>query len=193
MGKLFMSSISVFFCLFLISESGFASGAPGGAVHVPMGLVISQIANFALLLVIIYFFAGDSIKGFFSNMKEDYLQSENAAAALFQQAQTEKKDVEARLHQLRKGRDAALEEAHSVANQNFDKELEIGRKAAEQMKTDARMAFEVERLKAMDALKIEIFTKSRNHAEDKLRQDMDITAQKKWNSTLASRFTKGLH
>ena len=176
--------------ILLISTTAYGSG---GAVHVPTGLVISQFANLFLLLCIIFYFGKDAIRDFFSNMKSEYLESRNAAAASFEKAESEKNEIENRLNELRSSKKSDIESATNQAEDNRKAMIADGRNQAEQIQNEAQSSMSVEQSKAMDKLRLEIFSKSKKFAEENLKTGMGAQDQLSWNERMQARLKREVH
>ena len=171
----------------------FTTFASGGAVHVPTSLIVSQLANFGLLLFILYYFGKDGIRSFFSQMKSEYLDSKNAAAASFEQAESEKNEIEGRLRDLRSSRSSDIDNAKKQAEDSRMAMVADGRNTAEHIQTEANNSIGIEQKKAMDNLRMEIFSKSKKFAEDKLKTGMGAQDQQSWNEKMQVRLKRGVH
>jgi len=186
-----MKRTSLFFIATLSSQLVVAGG--DGNVHVPTHLIFSQIVNFGMLLAILFYFGRDSIKGFFANMRSDYLKFQDEAAAVYAKAQSEKQEIESRLTKLRANKESEITNATVQAEKQKNAMIADGQAMAQQLDKDAQNSFSLKNKKAMDQLRLEIFSKSKLYAEEKLKTEMGSSAQQKWNAGMSSRFRKGVH
>gem|GEM_PF-4973924 len=180
--------------LLVISSVAFAVG--GGhheSGHIPMGFVISQVVNVGILIGLIWYFAGASIRQFFKSQKEDYLKGMEAASQAVSIAEARKKEIEQRLQKLRAEADKDVETATLKAKEDYRIQLANAKNDALKIEQETQVALEAETQKAIEALRVETFQKSANYAESKMGKGLTESQQRAWNKTFPNRVRGGVH
>ena len=182
----------IFFTLPIVLLTNIAI-ASGGGEGVPSGMVMSQVINVALLIGLIYFFAGKTIAGFFADKKQEYLAFVEATSQSVTEAENRKKELETKLANLRKNYQGDLDQAKSTAEENYRVQLADSKNEALKIEKDSEMALQGEIQKAVESLRVETFNKSADLAEKNLQSQLSPEQQRAWNQTFAKRLKGGVH
>lgn len=170
--------------LFLITLSSLKALAASGSI--PVGTVISQLANLSLLVGGLYFFQRKAIGQFFKDKREEFLSSVKAASQSKQDAENKLEEVTLRLANMNSSFDVQVEEAKKNAQESYRTQLADAKNAAEKVKSMAQTSLEFEVQKQIENLRVEAFQKSADAAEKELEKKLTPDQLKVWNN----RFSK---
>jgi F-type H+-transporting ATPase subunit b len=173
----FVLSISVL----LLSSVALAAGD-----GVPMGTVISQLANLSLLVGGLFFATRKQISQAFADKKAAFLESVNAASKSKQEAEQKLAEVSKRLDDMKASFNSQIEEAKKNAEESYRVQVSDARNAAEKVKSMAQTSLEFEVQKQIENLRVETFQKSAEAAEKKLESSMTPEQLKVWNTRFKS-------
>jgi F-type H+-transporting ATPase subunit b len=168
----------LFFFLFIPSILYAASGGDG----VPMGTVVSQLANLSLLVLGLYFWQRKTIAAAFADKKSSFLKSVQAASQSKQEAEQKLEEIERRLQKMKSTYDQQIAEAKKNAEESYRVQVSDARNNAEGLKNMALNSIDYEVQRQIENLRIETFQRSAGMAEEKLGSNLTPEQLKAWNS-----------
>ncbi len=181
-----MIKVVLFIIASLTSSVVFAAGD-----GVPMGTVISQLANLSLLVGGLYFSQRKTIAKAFKEKKENFLASVEAASQSQKEAENKLNEVSERLNQMQATFKKQIEEAKKNAEEAYRMQVSDARNNAEKVKSSALNNIEFEIQKQVENLRVETFQKSAEQAEEKLEKSLTPEQLKAWHSHFTD--AKGAH
>lgn len=167
----------VVLALTLVSTLAFAAGD-----GVPMGTVVSQLANLSLLVGFLFFSQRKNIAKAFAEKKANFLESVEAASQSKKQAEQKLQEVTDRLNEMKTTFGKQIEEAKKNAEESYRIQVADARNNAEKVKSLALNTIEFEVQKQVENLRVETFQKSAGMAEKKLEDNLTPDQLKAWNS-----------
>jgi F0F1-type ATP synthase membrane subunit b/b' len=159
---------------------------------IPVGTVVSQIMNLAVLFALIYFSQRTTIAQYFKQRREDYIASLEAATLSKTQAEETLNEVSERLNRIQQTFEQQIKEAESNAEQSYQTQVKKALEESERIKNQAKTGLEFETLKQIENLRIETFRRSAEMAENDLSQNLTPEQKRAWNSHF-SMMTEGAH
>lgn len=172
-----MKKVVLFILVSLTSTIVFAASE-----GVPMGTVISQLANLSLLVGALYFSQRKNIAKAFKEKRENFLASVEAASQSQKEAENKLQEVSARLDQMKTTFKNQIEEAKKNAQEAYRMQVADARNNAEKVKSSALNTIEFEIQKQVENLRVETFQKSAEKAEEKLEKNLTPEQLKAWHT-----------
>ena len=177
----------IFLLLLLVGSTAIAGGGGGhGEAGVPMGTVISQIANFLLLIGIVYVWQGKAISKAFADKRTSFLNAVDEASRSKREAEEKMKEVEGRVSEMKATYQTEVESAKNNAEESYRTQLADAKNEAVRIKDSALGSLESEVQKEIENLRLETYQKSVEKAEQKLGTSLSADQQKAWNKHFAS-------
>jgi F0F1-type ATP synthase membrane subunit b/b' len=173
------------FILLIVMTSSivFAAGGPSG--HVPIGTVISQMANLTLLIAIIFFATRKTIAQALADKKASFLENVDAASKSKKEAQDKLNEVIERLTEIKNTFKEQVSEAKKNAEESYRIQIADARNSAEKLKSMTHTTLEFEIQKQVENIRIETFQKSADRAEKNMTQNLTPEQMKAWNARFA--------
>ncbi len=176
----------LFLVLTLIASTAYAAGD-----GVPMGTVVSQLANLSLLVGGLFFSQRKNIGKAFADQKESFLASVEAASNSKKEAEQKLQEVSQRLSEMKSSFEVQIKEAQKNAEESFRIQVSDARNNAEKLKSMAMNTIEFEIQKEVENLRVETFQKSAGLAEKKLEESLTPDQRHAWNSRFSNK--QGAH
>ncbi len=183
----------IMFLILLLSFNAFAAeeGAHG-IVHLPWGMIISQIANFTILILILFFTQRKKISQYFADKRAEFVNQVEAASNSKKEAQNQLQEVKARVDKLESSFDQQVEEAKKNAEESYRTQLAEAKNEAMRMKNLTQTSLEFEAQREIEKLRLEVYEKSAEIAEKDIESKMTPEQQRAWNSHFVQN-VKGAH
>jgi len=160
-----------------LSASALAAGG-----DVPVGTVVSQLANLTLLVGGLFFFPRKGISQAFADKKAEFLENVNAASKSKKEAEEKLSEVVTRLDSMKSTFSQQIDEAKKNAEESYRIQVADARNSAEKVKSMAQTSLEFEVQKQVENLRVETFQKSAEAAEKNLEGSMTEDQLKTWNT-----------
>ena len=179
------AQIKVILFFTLVSFSAQASSA------IPHATVLSQLANFSLLIGLLYFSQRKTIAKAFKDKKTNFLASVSAASNSKKEAEQKLAEVTQRVRDIQNTAAEQIEKAQRDAQESFRSQLAEAKNNALKIKNMAQTSLDFEVQKQIEALRVETFQKSAGLAEKNLEKTLTPEQLKTWNKHFANQ--EGAH
>ena len=165
--------------LILVGIQICAFGATGGAHaenEIPTKTIISQVINFGILLIVLFFAVRKSVVALFKARYVDYNSQAAKTEAATQQAQEALSDIKNRINQLQTSEQTAILNAQSDALALKNKMIQETQVQAEKLKADTKLIVAAELNNAKNEIRKEIINASIEIAKGQIKKSAaDIT------------------
>lgn len=187
-----------FVAIIILFFSRLALGAEEGAEtffindDFPLGTIISQLANFSILILIIYFTQRKTISAFFIEKRKAFVDQVEAASNSKKEAEEKLQEIRERVQKLESTFGQQVEEAKKNAEESYRTQLAEAKNESLRMKAQNQSSLEFEVQREIEKLRVEAFEKSAQLAEKGIESKMTPDQQKVWNSHFVQN-VKGAH
>ena len=157
-----------------------AMAASGG--EIPVGLLVSQMANLGLLVLGLFITQKKSIAQAFASKKQDFLSVAEKTMREKKEAEAKLKEVADRVAQLKNTHADQISKAKVDSEESYRTQLADAKNQAMKVQDNALMGLQFEVQKEVEKLRIETFQKSAESAEKSLEQGLSAEQKKSWNT-----------
>lgn len=148
----------------LISQAALAAGGGDG---VPTTLVTFQIINILLFLGLLVYFVRPKVREYFTNRKDNYIDSVSKAEKMKIEADKEKKEIEAKIASFKASAASEIEKAKADAESMKKNIIEQAKQLSANIESETAKTVENEMVKAKAALRASLLEQSLNDARSK--------------------------
>lgn len=147
--------------IYILSTAAFGAGAAEGEHHeIPWGLIIKQAVNFGVVIGVLIYLLKNKIGEFFRDRAASFDKLVVLARKAKEDAETQKRDISARLERLQATAQDSVEQAKREAEELKAKIQAEAKLLAEQIRQDAMKTAEREVHKAKQELREEVLSQA---------------------------------
>jgi len=180
----------VFTAVLFVAQSAAAQHAEGAghAAHeAGWKLIAFHTLGLIVLLSVIGYFAGESLRNFMRDRSDGLRRQLDAARAALARAEEANAEISARLARIAEENDTLVRETADVAERERERALERARAAADRVREEAKRAADQEIERARAALQSEAAKLAVSLAGDMVRQSLTPDDERRMVSEFVSR------
>tara|TARA_B100001248_G_scaffold262718_2_gene261469 strand:+ start:14547 stop:15080 length:534 start_codon:yes stop_codon:yes gene_type:complete len=156
--------------ILLFSDLLFAAGSASS--EEVRNLVFTQVLNFSLYLLLLFFLLRNKVKSYYNNRQAAYQEAVEKAAALKREAEQNQKEIQAKIDDIKNNFENMIDKAVVKAEANRVEIVDTAKRNAANLKAETEKTYRSQVNDAIQKLKSDLLDASISNAEEMIQSKM---------------------